>query len=129
MAGSNEPDICLVRNQNQGETEKAVPMMNRPRLLGEYGIPRTKGAQFKLEDGFLSRAAHGAIFAGLSIREKEVLRLLLAGQSNAQIAAGLFVSESTIKYHVHNLLQKTGCASRQQLITKYNLLLYPQAPS
>ena len=87
MAGSNEPDICLVRNQNQGETEKAVPMMNRPRLLGEYGIPRTKGAQFKLEDGFLSRAAHGAIFAGLSIREKEVLRLLLAGQSNAHTVA------------------------------------------
>ena len=62
----------------------------------------------------------------LSAREKEVLRLLLTGQSNAQIAESLFVSESTIKYHVHNLLQKTGCTSRRQLITKFNLLLYPE---
>lgn len=61
----------------------------------------------------------------LSAREKEVLRLVLAEQSNTQIAETLFVSESTIKYHVHNLLQKTGCKSRQDLVKKYNLALYP----
>ena len=72
------------------------------------------------------------IFEGFSIqhdlssREKEVLRLVLAERSNAEIAEALFVSESTIKYHVHNLLQKTGCKSRQELIRKYNMVLYPQ---
>ncbi len=61
----------------------------------------------------------------LSAREKEVLRLLLGERSNAEIAGTLFVSESTIKYHVHNLLQKTGTKSRQDLIKKYNVMLFP----
>ena len=71
------------------------------------------------------------VFAGfaiqhdLSAREKEVLRLVLAGQSNTQIADALFVSESTVKFHVHNLLHKTGCRTRQELVRKYHLALYP----
>lgn len=52
----------------------------------------------------------------LSTQEREVLWLVLAEQPNAQIAEALFVSESTIKYHVHTLLQKTGCRSRQELV-------------
>ena len=55
----------------------------------------------------------------LSAREKEVLKLILAEQTNSQIAETLFVSESTVKFHVHNLLQKTGCRSRQELIGRY----------
>ena len=61
----------------------------------------------------------------LSTREREVLRLLLEEQSNTQNADALFVSESTIKYHVHNLLQKTGCRSSQELVKKFNLARYP----
>ena len=62
----------------------------------------------------------------LSTREREVLRLVLAEQTIPQIAETLFVSESTVRYHVHNLLQKTGTKSRQEMVKKYNLLLYPQ---
>lgn len=60
----------------------------------------------------------------LSSREKEVLRLLLSEQPNAAIAETLCVSESTIKFHVHNLLQKTGAKSRKELVTNYQTLLY-----
>lgn len=60
----------------------------------------------------------------LSVREREVLRLVLAEQSNTAIAETLFVSESTIKYHVHNLLQKTGCKSRVELINKFHTSLW-----
>ena len=60
-----------------------------------------------------------AIRHDLSAREQEVLRCLLEGGTNAEIAQKLFVSESTVKFHVHNLLQKTGSASRAQLKTKY----------
>ena len=55
----------------------------------------------------------------LSAREQEVFRCLLEGSTNAEIAQKLFVSESTVKFHVHNLLQKTGASSRAQLKTKY----------
>ena len=61
----------------------------------------------------------------LSAREREVLRLLLAERSNGEIAEALFVSESTVKYHVHNLLKKTGGKTRADLLRMYNAALFP----
>lgn len=55
----------------------------------------------------------------LSARERDVLRLVLAEQSNSEIAAALFVSEATIKFHVRNLLRKTGCRNRLELLALY----------
>ena len=55
----------------------------------------------------------------LSPREREVLRLLLSEQTNAEIAAQLFVSEATVKFHVRNLLKKTGCKNRMEVIAAY----------
>ena len=48
----------------------------------------------------------------LSPREVEVLRLLVAGASNAAIADALFISPNTVKTHVARLLAKLGVASR-----------------
>lgn len=56
---------------------------------------------------------------GISVREREVLRLLLAERTNAEIANDLFVTEGTVKYHVHNLFKKTGCTSRRELMHKF----------
>ena len=55
----------------------------------------------------------------LSSREREVLRLVLEERSNAEIAAELFVSEATVKYHVRNLLRKTGCRNRLEILATY----------
>lgn len=51
----------------------------------------------------------------LSPREQEVLTLVIAGNTNRQIADELFLSEGTIKTHVHNIMQKTNCKSRKEL--------------
>ena len=61
----------------------------------------------------------------LSAREREILRLVIAGRTNGEIAEALFISENTVKYHVRNLLQKTGCKNRSELQKKYMLSLYP----
>ncbi len=61
----------------------------------------------------------------ISAREREVLRLLLDNHPNGEIAEALFISENTVKYHVRNLLQKTGCRNRGELQRKYTLALYP----
>jgi len=55
----------------------------------------------------------------LSPRERDILRLVLDNQTNAEAAATLFVSESTVKYHVRNVLKKTGCKNRIELLAKY----------
>jgi two-component system, NarL family, response regulator LiaR len=54
----------------------------------------------------------------LSNREYEVLQLLVKGYSNADIAANLFLSVSTIKTHVSNILLKMDVKSRTQTIEK-----------
>ena len=48
-------------------------------------------------------------------RELEVLRIMTTGVSNAAIARQLSISESTVKNHIHHMLEKTGCESRTAL--------------
>ncbi|MDR2587488.1 MAG: helix-turn-helix transcriptional regulator [Coriobacteriales bacterium] len=55
----------------------------------------------------------------LSNRESEVLHLILLGKSNSAIAGSLYLALSTVKVHTHNILQKTSCSNRQELIRKF----------
>jgi NarL family two-component system response regulator LiaR len=59
---------------------------------------------------------------GLTARENEVLQQLVKGLSNAEIAANLFLSISTVKTHVSNLLFKLNVNSRVKAIEKARAL-------
>jgi len=59
-------------------------------------------------------AAPEADGADLTPREAEVLRLIAAGQTNREIARGLFVTEATVKTHVNRIFAKTGARDRVQ---------------
>jgi NarL family two-component system response regulator LiaR len=48
----------------------------------------------------------------LTDRETEVLRLLALGKANREIAAELYIGETTVKTHVSNIFQKLGVPSR-----------------
>jgi DNA-binding NarL/FixJ family response regulator len=48
----------------------------------------------------------------LTARELEILRLVAAGMSNANIAASLWVTEQTVKFHLSNVYRKLGLANR-----------------
>jgi DNA-binding NarL/FixJ family response regulator len=52
----------------------------------------------------------------LTPREAEVLKLIAAGMSNAEIAAALVVSDATIKTHINHLFAKTGARDRAQAV-------------
>ncbi len=54
--------------------------------------------------------------APLSERERDVLALIGAGRSNAEIAAGLFISPATVKSHVRHILAKLDLRDRAQAI-------------
>lgn len=55
----------------------------------------------------------------LSIRECDVFRLIIKGNSNSEIAEELYISENTVKFHVKNILKKTDCTNRMELTLKY----------
>lgn len=52
----------------------------------------------------------------LSDRELEVVRLMVAGKSTQEISAALSIAESTVKFHVNNILSKLGVSDRTQAI-------------
>ncbi len=58
-----------------------------------------------------------AVGSDLTEREREVLALMAEGLSNGQIASRLFVSDSTVKFHVSSVLRKLGAASRTEAVS------------
>lgn len=57
-----------------------------------------------------------AALAELTDREREILRLVARGQSNAEIAGRLVISPLTAKTHVSNILRKLDCRDRAALV-------------
>lgn len=51
----------------------------------------------------------------LTRRELEVLQELALGKSNLEIAKELFISENTVKYHVHSILEKLNLSDRRDI--------------
>jgi DNA-binding NarL/FixJ family response regulator len=93
--------IQAIRVVAAGEAMLA-PSVTR-RLLDQYAARLPSGTE-------QPSAATGS----LTEREAEVLRLVAKGLSNAEIAAALFVSETTVKTHVGHMLTKLGLRDRVQ---------------
>lgn len=82
-----------------------APRITR-RLIAEFAARPGTGA---------ARDANG-VLDRLTDREREVLLLVAKGQSNAEIAAELYVSHATVKTHVSRLLMKLDARDRAQLV-------------
>ena len=85
----------------------------RAALAGEVPLPRAFASALVDEiHGFEERARAREQAGALSPRELEVLGLLAGGASNRELAGRLYISESTAKRHVQNILRKLGVESR-----------------
>ena len=64
---------------------------------------------------------------GLSDRQLEVLRLALLGQASAEIGSRLFISELTVRNHLHAIYERIGVSGRRELLGRFVRALVPEA--
>lgn len=87
----------------------------RPELLRT--IREVHAGQHTLPAATATRLAERMRRAELSKRELDVLRLIVKGLANKEIASALSITEFTVKLHVHNLLTKLNVADRTRAST------------
>lgn len=95
---------AVARGQVLLQTQSAA------RLLAEMRVPPTSA------EGTGPMEDEPPDESGLTTREREVLRSIARGQSNAEIAQALFVSEATVKTHINHIFAKLGARDRAHAI-------------
>lgn len=100
-----------------GELAELFRQLLQPPLRRQAGLLRPLPPREKLERllaglGNGGEGAAQALLEPLTRRELDVLRRMARGQSNQQLAEGLFVSLSTVKTHINNLFRKLDVGDR-----------------
>jgi DNA-binding NarL/FixJ family response regulator len=93
--------VDAIKQVNRGE---AIVSPNMAARLLEQFRENNKGNHTKSK------------FCDLSVREKEVLRLVARGSSNKEIAANLYISDTTVKAHIRNILEKLRVKNRAEAV-------------
>lgn len=105
-----EDFVNAVRTVHEGESLLFPAALRR--LVTRHRAGSGAGAGPGDDDG------DGLAAAKLTEREKEVLRLMAQGRSNAEIAAELFLGVETVKTHVRNTLAKLRVRDRVQAVVR-----------
>ncbi|TWB62273.1 LuxR C-terminal-related transcriptional regulator [Nitrospirillum viridazoti] len=82
-------------------------------MLGEKVFPSDL-ALLLTQQNHTGSVGAGSPHKGLSMRETQILRALVKGESNKVIANGLHITEATVKVHLKSLLRKINCNNRTQ---------------
>jgi two-component system NarL family response regulator len=89
--------VAALRAVHQGESALSRAMTMR--VMDE--LSRTKKTEYPVD-------------VTLTHREIDVLRAIATGLSNQDIAKNLFITENTVKYHVHSILEKLKLPGRKE---------------
>lgn len=118
---ADETLLTAVRRGARGYLLKNMPINDLVASLnsverGEHAMTRAMAS--RALDG-LTKAHGGSTGKAdeshrLSPREIDVLHELAQGATNQEIAQRLFLSENTVKHHLHNILEKMGLENRRQ---------------
>ncbi len=102
----------LLKDAPREELFKAIRAVYKGESLIE---PAVAG---KVLDRFAELSRQAQVVDALSERELEVLKLMAKGAANKEIAAGLCISESTVKTHIQTIFQKLEVSDRTEAVTE-----------
>jgi DNA-binding NarL/FixJ family response regulator len=105
----------LLKGANQKEIVRAITAVADGQAIFGPAIAARVAEFFTAPPA--AQQPHDA-FPQLTAREREVLHLLAAGRSNAQIAQALFLSPKTVRNNVSNIFAKLHVADRAQAIVR-----------
>ena len=110
-----------IRTGAMGYVPKTNPtddLINAIRLVAQGHAALPAPSLTRLVDFIVSSSSDAPsperVRDGLSEREQEVLNLVAEGKSNREIADSLYISESTVRSHLHNILSKLNLTNRVQ---------------
>jgi DNA-binding CsgD family transcriptional regulator len=102
------------RDEAQAEWQQAIDAAERLGARPLFAALTGLGRRGRLSRDQERPGGQVNVLRGLTAREHEVLRLLVAGRTNREIAAELFIAPKTASVHVSNILAKLGAASRTE---------------
>jgi DNA-binding NarL/FixJ family response regulator len=105
-------DEDIYRALQAGARGYLLKGMDTEELLA--AIHAVHGGKSRIPGPVAERLAERMNNPALTERETDVLRLIVGGNSNKEIASALFISEATVKTHINSLLAKLGVSDRTQ---------------
>lgn len=102
----------LLKDAPREELFKAIRAVYRGESLIQPAIAG------KVLERFAELSRQARVPGALSERELEVLKLMAKGAANKEIAASLYIGESTVKTHIQSIFQKLGVSDRTEAVTQ-----------
>lgn len=96
---------------------KAYLLKDSPREELLETIRAVHNGQTRIPPAVAIKLAQRISQTALTAREIDVLREMVSGKSNQEIANGLFIAEGTVKAHVNSILDKMNVSDRTQAVT------------
>jgi DNA-binding NarL/FixJ family response regulator len=110
-AVTNGASGFLLKDAPRGRLAEAIRQVHRGDMLVDQAVTRRLVERFAR-----ARTSGESRLESLTARERDVLRELARGRSNAEIAEALFVGDATVKTHVTSILRKLGVRDRVQAV-------------
>jgi ATP/maltotriose-dependent transcriptional regulator MalT len=91
------------------------------KFLGKINVQLLADLKSK-QGNTLQVESTSALLETLTKRERQMIDAIVTGETNKEIAEKLFISEQTVKWHIHQLYQKFGVKNRASAIAKATAL-------